>query len=181
MRANQLQDLFYLKDIAHILRHHTLGQFSSHAWKLLNVDIRYQRLGSQLKTLDYWHNSMASVIWNRSPYLVVVIDLSLWNMKLPSAFGICNCHLWYLFWYFILRRSTSGGGWAGARVFSWFLPTLTRRTENSTFIHEFSNPTISGTQENHHQCWTSRSSGSVKEKNLIIIIAKTVPLIPKPT
>ena len=95
------------------MKHYTLGQFSSHAWKLLNVDIRYQRLSSQLKILDYWQNSMASVIWNRSPYLVVVIDLSLWNMKLTSVFGICNCHLWYLFWYFNLRRGISGGGWAG--------------------------------------------------------------------
>ena len=75
----------------------------------------FERLCSQLKTLederlDNWHNSMTSVIWNRFPYLVVVIDLSLWNVKLPSVFGICNCHLWYLFWYFNLRR---GGGWAG--------------------------------------------------------------------
>ena len=146
----------------------------------------FERLGSQLETLederlDNRHNSMTSVIWNWFPYLVVVIDLSLWNMKLPSVFGICNCHLWYLFLVFQSETWHQWWGLSWARVFSWFLPTLTRRTENSTFIHEFSNPTISGTQENHHQCWTSRSSGSVKEKNLIIIIAKTVPLIPKPT
>ena len=148
MRTNQLLDLIYLKDIGHIETLHTKRVFITcmEIW-LLNVDIRYQRLGSQLKTLDYWHNSMASVIWNRSPYLVVVIDLSLWNMKFPSVFSICNCHLWYLFLLFQSETRHQWWGLSWARVFPWFLPTLTRRTENSTFIHEFSNPTISGTGE----------------------------------
>ena len=149
---------------------------------------KFERLRSKLKTLederlDNWHNSMASVIWNRSPYLVVVIDSSLWNMKLPSVFGICNCHLWYLFWYFNLRHGISGGGWAGhvSSPGSYPLWPDGRKIQLS-FMNSQTQPLVVQENHRHHQYWTSRSSGSVKENFLIIIIiANKVQLIPKPT